>query len=98
VQTISVDVLSIMGLTTTPVLQSSNIFYDTELLAIVHRSKSRVDGLVSTALWVWRGKHIQVGDKEQRKIQDLARHYGANAVSCWFILLFCAVYSFADFD
>ncbi|KIL68846.1 hypothetical protein M378DRAFT_8282 [Amanita muscaria Koide BX008] len=80
VQTISVDVLSIMGLTTIPVLQNSNIFYDTELLAIVYRSKSRVDGLVSTALWVWRGKHIQVGDKEQRKIQDLSRHYGTNAI------------------
>ncbi|KAF8633344.1 hypothetical protein AX17_004516 [Amanita inopinata Kibby_2008] len=79
-QTISVDVLNIAGGTGSLISQDLNIFYDTELLAVIHRSKSRIDGLASTTLWIWRGKCSEVGDKEERKIQDLSRRYGTKAV------------------
>ncbi|KAF8622712.1 hypothetical protein AX15_006803 [Amanita polypyramis BW_CC] len=78
-QTISVEVLNIIGLAVTAISLNTNIFYDTELLAIVHRFKSKIDGLVSTGLWIWQGKHCQTSDKEGHKIQELARRYGTNA-------------------
>jgi hypothetical protein len=80
-QSISVDVMIITGTTATSLSQEQTIFYDTEILAIVYRSKSLETGLVSTMVWGWQGKRGNLGEREQRKIQDLAKRYGTTAVS-----------------
>ncbi|KAI0297169.1 hypothetical protein BC826DRAFT_1090943 [Russula brevipes] len=53
-----------------------SIFYDSEVLAIVHRVKAKPSGLVETMLWGWQGRRSQIGEREQRKLKDMARHYG----------------------
>lgn len=73
--TISVDVMSVTGTTATGV-KNMNIFYDSEVLAIVHRVKTKSSGLVETMLWGWQGRRSQIGEREQRKLKDMARHYG----------------------
>ena len=80
VLTISVEVMAIVGTTATSVPQSS-IFYDSEVLAIIHRMKTKSSGLVSTMVWSWRGKRAKFGDKEDRKLQELARRYNTTPVS-----------------
>ncbi|KAK2463183.1 hypothetical protein APHAL10511_004838 [Amanita phalloides] len=80
IQTISIEVLNIIGATATLISHHANIFYDTEILGVVHRFKSEIGNLVSTTLWIWRGKQSRVNDKEERKIQKLARRYGTNVV------------------
>ncbi|KAJ3532677.1 hypothetical protein NM688_g7390 [Phlebia brevispora] len=75
VQTISVEVMSIVGASATPISRDTNVFYDTETLAIIHRSKAKLSGLVSTKVWAWRGVRSQSGEKEERKLQELARRY-----------------------
>ncbi|KXN85318.1 Gelsolin [Leucoagaricus sp. SymC.cos] len=77
-KTISVDVLAIHGNISTAVSRDADIFYDSELLAIIHRYKSKSSGLVSTQLWVWYGKKSDIGDKEERKIQELAKRYNTS--------------------
>lgn len=79
-ETISVDMMLVTGTTATAIPQNRAIFYDTELLAIVHRSKSRTTSLVSTTIWAWRGKRCTPGEKENKKIQELANRYGTSAV------------------
>ena len=79
-QSISVEVISITHTGNITVADSPNIFYDTEVLGIVHRSKSKSTGLVSTAVWGWYGKQSRPGEKEHRKLQDLARRYGTSLV------------------
>jgi hypothetical protein len=76
VTTISVDVMSVTGATATSVKGDTDVFYDSEILAIVHRAKARLSGLVETALWGWQGRRSQTGEREQRKLKDMARHYG----------------------
>lgn len=79
-ETISVDILLFTGTATTTIPLSQVIFYDTELLVIVHRSKSRTTGLASTTLWAWRGKRCTLGEKENKKLRELAKRYGTPAV------------------
>ncbi|KAG5648543.1 hypothetical protein DXG03_003154 [Asterophora parasitica] len=74
--TISVEVMAITGTTASNVTKDLAIFYDTEILAIIHRSKSKLSGLVSTAVWGWEGKRATLGEREQRKLQELAQRYG----------------------
>ncbi|KAH9986530.1 hypothetical protein BJV74DRAFT_844539 [Russula compacta] len=76
ITTISVDIMSITGATATGVKGDANIFYDSEILAIVHRAKMKSSGLVETTLWGWEGRRSQIGEREQRKLKDMARHYG----------------------
>lgn len=71
----------ITGNTTIPLFQEQSIFYDTEILAIIHRSKSLESGLVSTMVWIWQGKHSTLGEKEEHKLQELAKRYGTTPVS-----------------
>jgi hypothetical protein len=78
---ISVDVMAVTGSTANSISHNMNIFYDTEILAIVYRSKSKSKGLVSTQVWGWRGKRSQVGEREERKLQELAKRYGTALVS-----------------
>lgn len=70
-----------MGNTATVIPRDTNVFYDTEVLGIIHRSKAISSGLVSTAVWVWRGKRSQAGEREERKLQELAKRYGTVLVS-----------------
>ncbi|KAI9509736.1 hypothetical protein F5148DRAFT_977834 [Russula earlei] len=74
--TISVDVMSVSGATATSLKGDINVFYDSEILAIVHRIKAKSSGLVETTLWGWQGRRSQIGEREQRKLKDMARHYG----------------------
>ena len=78
--TISVEVLAITGTTATPLSRNLDIFYDSEILAIVHRTKSKSTGLVSTTVWCWLGRRSLLGDREERKIHDLSKRYGTSAV------------------
>jgi hypothetical protein len=73
---ISVDVMSVTGATAIGVKGDKGVFYDSEVLAIVHRFKTKSTGLVETSLWSWQGRRSQIGDREERKLRDMARHYG----------------------
>jgi hypothetical protein len=80
IQTISVDVFSIIGNAATLISKSPDIFYDTEILVIVHRVKSGASGLATTTVWCWLGKHTRLGDREEKKLKELANRYGTSAV------------------
>ncbi|KAK0212784.1 hypothetical protein DFS33DRAFT_1377248 [Desarmillaria ectypa] len=80
VSTISVDVLIISGCSATAITPDLNVFYDTEVLAIVHRSKSKSSGLASTTVWAWQGKASQLKEKEEQKLKELASRYGSNYI------------------
>jgi hypothetical protein len=82
--TITIDVMQVVKSTANSISKETNVFYDTEMLAIIHRSKSKSSGLVSTKLWSWQGKRSQRGEKEERKLQDLAKRYGTTLVSSCF--------------
>jgi hypothetical protein len=74
--TISVDVMSVTGAAATSLKNDTDVFYDSEILAIVRRVKLKSSGLVETILWGWQGRRSQIGEREQRKLKDMARHYG----------------------
>ncbi|KAL1715806.1 hypothetical protein EV715DRAFT_255726 [Schizophyllum commune] len=75
-QTISVEVLHISGNNATAVPDASaNIFYDNEVLAIIHRHKSKKSGLVDTTVWGWKGAKSELGEREERKLGELAKRY-----------------------
>ncbi|KAI0305774.1 hypothetical protein B0F90DRAFT_1948159 [Multifurca ochricompacta] len=76
VSSISVDVLSVAGATATSVNCDTAVFYDSEILVIVNRFKTKSTGLVETTLWSWEGRRGQIGEREERKLKDMARHYG----------------------
>ncbi|TFK54070.1 hypothetical protein OE88DRAFT_1675469 [Heliocybe sulcata] len=75
---ISVDVMTILGNAATAVQKDSHIFYDTEVLAIIHRHKSKASGLVSNKVWGWCGKKARLEEREERKLQELAKRYGTS--------------------
>lgn len=79
---ISTDVLSIHGRGATPVTTQPHVFYDSELRAIVYRSKDMSSGLASTTIWIWRGKAAKLGDDEKWKIRDLESRFGTKVISC----------------
>nr|GAT56816.1 predicted protein [Mycena chlorophos] len=78
-QTIQVDVLSISGSNAFP-LANTHIFHETEVLAIVHRSKSSTTGLMNSTVWSWEGKTSSLGESEERKLAELAKRYGTSIV------------------
>ncbi|KDR75771.1 hypothetical protein GALMADRAFT_226417 [Galerina marginata CBS 339.88] len=78
-QSISVEVLVVTGTTATPLSKNLDVFYDSEILAIIHRTKSKSSGLASTSIWCWLGRKSILGDREERKIHELAKRYGTNA-------------------
>ncbi|KAI0320894.1 hypothetical protein OF83DRAFT_1168897 [Amylostereum chailletii] len=85
IQTISVDVMVITGATAVTLAQNTDIFYENEVLAVVHRFKSKSNGLVTTKVWGWRGKQSTAGDLEQQKLSGMARRYGSpliDSVQC----------------
>ncbi|KAF7967474.1 hypothetical protein HWV62_34123 [Athelia sp. TMB] len=80
--TISVDVLRIAGNSATALLSDEmDVFYDTEVLAIVHRFKSKSSGLVATRVWSWQGQASRLADAGAQKLQELCKRYGTNLVS-----------------
>lgn len=87
IQTISVDVFSIIGNAATLISKSPDIFYDTEILVVVHRVKSGASGLATTTVWCWLGKNTRLGDREEKKLRELANRYGTSAVGPPIILL-----------
>ncbi|KAF8161209.1 hypothetical protein B0H34DRAFT_796031 [Crassisporium funariophilum] len=79
-QSVSVEVLIITGTTATPLSRFLDVFYDSEILAIIDRTKSKSTGLVSTSIWCWLGKRSILGDREDKKVQELAKRYGTKAI------------------
>lgn len=79
-RTVSVEVMSVVHTSAIPVQRDTSIFYDAEVLVIVHRAKSRESGLVATKVWCWKGKKCRFGGKEEKKVGELARRYGTSAV------------------
>ena len=80
VVTISVDVMTVVGSTATAVNADVFVFYDSEVLAVIHRAKVKSSGLVATRVWAWHGKRAQTSEKESQKVQELARRYGTTPV------------------
>ena len=79
-RTVSVEVMSVVHTSAVPVQRDTNIFYDAEVLVIVHRAKSRESGLVVTKVWCWKGRKCHFIEREERKVGELARRYGTLAV------------------
>lgn len=77
------EVLAISGNTAVAVSREPNVFYDSELVAIIHRGKEKASGLVSNKIWAWRGKNAEVGEREQRKVHELAERFNTTEVSPW---------------
>ncbi|KAJ7783303.1 hypothetical protein B0H16DRAFT_1658611 [Mycena metata] len=71
--------MAIAGSTAVP-LGLTHIFYDTEILAIIHRSKSSSTGLINSTVWSWQGKSSNMGSNEERKLAELAKRYGTSIV------------------
>lgn len=61
------------------------MFYDTEVLAIVHRFKSKSSGLVDTRVWSWQGLRSQLAEKGSFKLQELCKRYGSNLVGAYLV-------------
>lgn len=80
VTTVSVDVLSIVGSASSAINSETNIFYDTEILAIIWRAKVKSSGLVDTKVWGWIGRDATVHLKEGKALADLAKRYGTKLV------------------
>ncbi|KAJ3989957.1 hypothetical protein F5890DRAFT_977989 [Lentinula detonsa] len=79
--TVSVEVMVISGNNATVLSRETNVFHDAEVLAIVHRSKSKSSGLVSTVVWGWFGKNCAASDLEQRKLEELSKRYGTTVIT-----------------
>lgn len=79
-RTVSVEVMSIVHTSAVPVQPDANIFYDTEVLVIVYRAKSRESGLAATKVWCWKGKKCHFEEREEKKVGELAKRYGTTAV------------------
>ncbi|TDL26172.1 hypothetical protein BD410DRAFT_784226 [Rickenella mellea] len=80
--TVSVEVINVVGSAATTISDNAHIFYDGEILAIVHRAKSRSLGLVTTNVWSWRGLKSQAGVQEERRLQELAKRFNSNLQTC----------------
>jgi hypothetical protein len=78
---ISLDVMTINGSAASSIARDPNIFYDAEVLAVIHRAKSKSSGLVETKVWGWLGKQSQLGEKEEKKLNELAKRYNTPLVS-----------------
>ncbi|KAI5123911.1 hypothetical protein M0805_005727 [Coniferiporia weirii] len=85
--TVSVDVLCVDGASAVEITRDTGgsgafVFYDSEVLAVVHRAKSRASGLVATKVWAWQGRRCAAGEQEEKKVLELAKRYGTTVVTC----------------
>ena len=81
--TVSVEVKRLEGSSAKDISKGPNgvfVFYDSEMLSIVHRAKSRSSGLVTTRVWEWVGRKAVVGEEELEKSTELSRRYGTEKV------------------
>ena len=84
-RTVSVEVLLLEGNSLSEIAKDRDsiyVFYDAEVLAVVHRAKSRSTGLVTTKVWSWHGTKSDAGEKEEKKLQELAKRYGTELKKC----------------
>lgn len=82
IQAISIEVNNISDGAIIPITHEQNIFYDTEVIVVIYRSKSNSSELVSNQAWIWRGKNSN-WDREERKATDLAGRFDKKAVNCF---------------
>ncbi|EGO00036.1 hypothetical protein SERLA73DRAFT_180416 [Serpula lacrymans var. lacrymans S7.3] len=75
------EVMSVIGNTATVIQRDTDIFYDTEVLAVIQRLKSKESGLVTSTVWGWCGNKCHCGDREEKKLIDLAKRYGTSLVT-----------------
>jgi hypothetical protein len=79
---VSLDVMLVTGSSTVPVPNGDrHILYDMELYAVIQRTKSSKSGLVDSAVWGWTGKGARMGEREEWKMNELAKRYGTPLMS-----------------
>ncbi|GJJ06422.1 hypothetical protein Clacol_000613 [Clathrus columnatus] len=81
VRTISVEVNVISEGISKSISQEQNIFYDTEVIVVIYRSKQKTSELVSNEIWVWRGKNSN-WEREARKATEIAERFNKNVTQC----------------
>jgi hypothetical protein len=79
--TISVESFAISGSTSTLIDSEPNIFYNGDIVAVVHRAKGKASDLVTTTVWGWEGRHSQCTEKEKKKLNELASRFGTKLIS-----------------
>jgi hypothetical protein len=77
-EVISLEVLAVASHIATPIKEDHDIFYDSEVLAVIQRAKSRSTGLVKTTVWGWRGQQGKLGDQEAQKLREISKRYGTS--------------------
>jgi methionine aminopeptidase len=77
---ISVEAFVISGSSSTAVKNDPHIFYESEIIAIVYRGKSKPSGLVATTVWAWVGAKATMEDKEEAKLQEMANRFNTSLV------------------
>jgi hypothetical protein len=80
ITSISTEVLTVVGNSATAITQDVYVLYDSEIVVVIQRNKSKSKGLVTTNVWGWIGKNASFGDKESQKLHDLAKRYGTSLV------------------
>lgn len=79
--TISVKVVNVMQEHALLDEKLKHIFYDSELLIIIHHSKSQKTTLERKTVWRWAGRKSKHGEREESKAAELTKVYGTSAVS-----------------
>ena len=77
---ISTETFLINGSSSTAINENMNVFYDGEIMAIVHRGKSKTTGLVATTVWGWIGSNATLSGKETTKLQDMSSRFNTSLV------------------
>jgi len=80
-RTISVESFAISGSTSTLIDSEPHIFYDGDIVAIVHRAKGKASDLVTMTLWGWKGRHSQCSENEKQKLNELASRFGTKLIN-----------------
>lgn len=78
----------ISGRTATAVTREPNVFYDSEVVTIIHRAKGNTGQLMSNKVWIWRGRNANFEEKEERKAKELTERFGTTGVSFGLALVF----------
>jgi len=78
--TVSVEVLLVVGKTASPPARTPEVFYESEIILVITRSKSKSSGLVATRVWCWIGRLASLGDKESKKVSEIAARYNTSLV------------------
>src|SRR5258706_12323753 len=79
--TISVESFAISGSASTLIDSEPHIFYDGDIVTVVHRAKGKASDLVTTTGWGWEGRRSQCSEKEQKKLNEVASRFGTKLVN-----------------